>query len=259
MTGNQVPSCRQAEHFRWLVNDIWDARLPALWVVFSAGYLLVGRLQASFEVGRWLSSLAVTVAGALILLMFVRNAVAQGSGGSSSNTALAGLIATTFVGMESFRVYQDVLGSMFAGVFGSMIFVLLWLDDSSPWHRRVKVTFAIMLLPSVGFSLIQLLSTLLVWEVIGLGGGTRQDVPIAAHVSGIVAGMSAFVLTYSALGSNAIWGRSVSSSRARRGVCLISILLLAGVVVYLATLVSHIFRTTPATIGSQRGPVATAS
>jgi multicomponent Na+:H+ antiporter subunit E len=29
--------------------------------------------------------------------------------------------------------------------------------------------------------------------------------------------------------------------------------------VYLVSLVSHIFRTTPATIGSQRGPVATAS
>ena len=29
--------------------------------------------------------------------------------------------------------------------------------------------------------------------------------------------------------------------------------------VYAISLVSHIFRTTPATIGSQRGPVATAS
>ena len=34
---------------------------------------------------------------------------------------------------------------------------------------------------------------------------------------------------------------------------------LAAALVYLTSLVSHIFRTTPATIGSQRGPVATAS
>ena len=33
----------------------------------------------------------------------------------------------------------------------------------------------------------------------------------------------------------------------------------AGTHLYKGTLVSHIFRTTPATIGSQRGPVATAS
>ena len=36
-------------------------------------------------------------------------------------------------------------------------------------------------------------------------------------------------------------------------------LVIAGRLVYPPALVSHIFRTTPATIGSQRGPVATAS
>ena len=161
--------------------------------------------------------------------------VGPDSGGSRNNSALAGLIATAFVGMESFRTYHDVLGSIFAGVFGAMIFVLIWLRDDSPWHRRVKVTFAVMLLPAVVYSFMQLLSTLLVWEmVLGFAGGKRWEVPIAAHVSGIVSGMGAFVITYNTMGSTKIWGRRVSYGGVVKVGVLIFVLLLVCLVVYLA-------------------------
>jgi|GEM_PF-2816682 len=174
---------------RWLKDPIWDSRLQAIWIVFSGIYLSTG----TFHSVRWLSSLAITIAGFLILFLACHTLVAA-EPEKSRNTLLVSLAGCLFLIFESWRTYHDSIGSVFAAIFALALTMMIWLRDDHPSRIRISYTFILLMLACLIFSFFQLAITIITKIISVEMAGQTGPILIPAHVIGMLSGMVAFLV-----------------------------------------------------------------
>ena len=171
-------------HKNWLSEPIWEARLQAIWIFFTACYISIGNVYSS----RWISSLIITIAGMLLLLL-VCHSVASKDKSRNKNTLLVAVAACLFISFESYKTYKDFAGSIFAAIFALSISLIVWIKDDDPKIVRVIYAVILMLVSMLIFSLIQLLSTVSIKQLWFINYVETTGVYVAPHVVGIVVGM----------------------------------------------------------------------
>ena len=220
-------SVQTKEH--WFGSSLWDIRLQTAWILFAAAYLLLGSTYQA----DWISSLAITLAGILILAILCHTLIATDNDKSRS-TLLVSLAACIFLIHESTRTFNDNLGSFFAAFFAAMIILLLWLPDSSSLRERLKETFILVMATTIVFSLVQLFSTITVKKFLDLLSLHQQHILIAPHIAGVLSGICAFLLLDKLVASSIYPNRIIIYPRWYKTVFYPIVLILSFSIVYVS-------------------------
>jgi hypothetical protein len=175
-------------------QPIWDIRLQAAWITFTGIYLIAGsKIMEYMAHPRWVSSLFLTIAAVLVLLLVCHTVVAKDKS-ASRKTLLVALTACLFFVQKSGETYHDNNGVIFATIFSVIILSLVWLRDESALREQIKFDTISVLVATIIFSIVGLMSTFLERLLIEAQHVSENRMLIAPHVSIIMVGAAVFYL-----------------------------------------------------------------
>jgi uncharacterized membrane protein len=128
-----------------------------------------------------------------------------------------------FIAQKSAETYRDYNGTCLAAFFACVIFVVLWLPDTNKLRGRIAFDIISSLLAVGVFSAFQLAATIGVQTILAALKSPKELLMIAPHLTGILAGISAFIIVNDAVQPKIVGAPRVTSQTVLRTVGALSI------------------------------------
>lgn len=165
-------------------DPIWDFRLQAIWILYTAIYIFIGRVSNE----RVVSSIAILIGGILVVSVFIHILVEKDSN-RARTTLLVALAATIYFVKESIDVYNDYLAAIFSGIFGLQFLTLILLDENSTRTLLKYRFFSTMSLVLIASSILLLVTIIIKFVIkeVNVGAGYYLAGPLG---TGAFAGLA---------------------------------------------------------------------